>query len=130
MHHTNRKSSQSPVSEPSNTNANNNNNNSEDEAEEPEKSADKANNNKAAASAATDVMSSLAASLALPNAINQDEDGQRQHLSSLYGIIGNIQTLLKVAVENAKQEERQILSQKGNTIVCLTFTILSHLVMG
>ena len=30
-----------------------------------------------------------------------------QQLNSVYGLIGNIQALLKMAVENAKQEERQ-----------------------
>jgi hypothetical protein len=33
--------------------------------------------------------------------------GGETHLSSVYGLIGNIQALLKMAVENAKQEERQ-----------------------
>ena len=34
-------------------------------------------------------------------------------LSSVYGLIGNIQALLKMAVENAKKEERQLMSQKS-----------------
>jgi hypothetical protein len=34
-------------------------------------------------------------------------------LSSMYGLIGNIQALLKMAVENAKKEERQLMSQKS-----------------
>ncbi len=33
-------------------------------------------------------------------------------LNSVYGLIGSIQALLKMAVENAKQEERQSMSQK------------------
>lgn len=37
-------------------------------------------------------------------------------LSSVYGLIGNIQALLKMAVENAKKEERQLMSQKSKSL--------------
>eukprot|EP00096_Caligus_rogercresseyi_P015210 TRINITY_DN765_c0_g1_i1.p1 TRINITY_DN765_c0_g1~~TRINITY_DN765_c0_g1_i1.p1 ORF type:complete len:739 (+),score=283.40 TRINITY_DN765_c0_g1_i1:176-2392(+) len=46
------------------------------------------------------------------SALGGGEAGSGQ-LNSVYGLIGNIQALLKVAVENAKQEERHLLSQKS-----------------
>lgn len=40
-------------------------------------------------------------------------DGQ---LASVYSLITNIQALIKVAVENAKKEERSLISEKGKQI--------------
>lgn len=41
------------------------------------------------------------------------DPAQANQLGSMYGLLGNIQALLKMAVENAKKEERQLLSQKS-----------------
>jgi hypothetical protein len=41
------------------------------------------------------------------------DPAQANQLGSMYGLLGNIQTLLKMAVENAKKEERQLMSQKS-----------------
>ncbi len=84
------------------------------------KTDDKVNNNK---EAPTSTPSSLASTLSLPGfppglaaglaAAAGGADGsspQQQGLGSIYGLIGNIQALLKMAVENAKQEERTLLT--------------------
>ena len=49
-----------------------------------------------------------------PGEPGADPAGQ---LSSVYGLIGNIQALLKMAVENAKKEERQLMSQKSKNFI-------------
>ena len=91
------------------------------------KKEDKANNNRgdsgltsaanAAAAAAANPFNipgfpaNLAAMAA--GAAGGGEGGEAGQLNSVYGLIGNIQALLKMAVENAKQEERHAQAVKN-----------------
>jgi hypothetical protein len=73
-------------------------------AKRPTLAVDKANNNKQQGS--TSVAAAGAMDAAAPGA-----DGSQ--LGSVYGIIGNIQALLKMAVENANKQQQVETSNKG-----------------
>ena len=79
-----------------------------------EKKADKFNNNKQSLEATALATSmGLPPGFGLPGMGDGEGAGAAGQLNSVYGLIGNIQALLKMAVDNAKKEERNsILSQK------------------
>lgn len=78
----------------------------EDMSDHERKTEDKVNNNKEEANTAN-LAASLMPGLAGLASLNAAEgaEGGRQ-LNNVYGLIGNIQALLKMAVENAKQDDR------------------------
>lgn len=56
---------------------------------------------------------SLAASVAASNVKNNVSEQEQQSLSSTETLLRNIQSLLTVAADNARQQERQISYEKG-----------------
>merc|ERR1711971_1417354 len=49
----------------------------------------------------------------LPGLLAQSTEGGDGQLASVYSLITNIQAMIKVAVENAKKEERSLITEKG-----------------
>lgn len=93
---------------------------SEDTPKKQNKEQDKTNNNKeeminpslAAAIPGLAALGQTPAGAAAPGGVLPD--GGSNNMGSVYGVLSNLQTWLKVVAENAKQEERKLLtSQKG-----------------
>ena len=49
----------------------------------------------------------------LPGLLAQSTEGGDGQLASVYSLITNIEAMIKVAVENAKKEERSLITEKG-----------------